>query len=38
MKTSFVAEIAIGRRADQLEIENDGGDLVYTVSFGQQED
>ncbi len=31
------AETAMGKRADQVELENDDGNLVYAVSFGQQD-
>jgi uncharacterized membrane protein YkoI len=31
------AEATMGKPADKVEIENDGGDLVYAVSFGQQD-
>ena len=31
------AEQKMGKPADKVEIENDGGSLVYAVSFGQQD-
>jgi uncharacterized membrane protein YkoI len=31
------AEQQMGKTADSVEIENDGGSLVYAVSFGQQD-
>jgi len=31
------AETNMGKPADKVEIENDGGNLVYAVSFGQQD-
>ena len=31
------AETTMGKPADKVEIENDGGNLVYAVSFGQQD-
>jgi uncharacterized membrane protein YkoI len=31
------AEQHMGKPADKVEIENDGGSLVYAVSFGQQD-
>lgn len=32
-----LAEATIGKPADKVEIENDGGSLVYAVSFGRQD-